>query len=92
MERRVKISLRRTANFHFLIKAIAALNIQVFVALARDTGLYFRNLYRVARDIAEHIEGNLIARPTVDNQETIRVENKIIGIVFSVYLWECPSL
>jgi Pyruvate/2-oxoacid:ferredoxin oxidoreductase delta subunit/flavodoxin len=46
------------------------------------------NSLAVARDIARKLKGNLIAIPSVMNQESINSEADVIGLVFPVYYAE----
>lgn len=46
------------------------------------------NSLAAARDIARRLKGNLIAMPSVMNQEGIKTEADVIGLVFPVYYAE----
>jgi ferredoxin/flavodoxin len=50
------------------------------------------NSFVVARGVAEQLEGDLIAIPSVVDEESIRAEAKIIGVVYPVYMRGVPLI
>ena len=50
------------------------------------------NSLAVARDIAKSLEGELISIPSVIQQELVRTDAEVIGVVFPVYIWGMPLI
>jgi ferredoxin/flavodoxin len=50
------------------------------------------NSLAVARDIAKEINGELISIPSVIDNDRIKTDADVIGIVFPVYMWGMPLI